>query len=215
MKLTAKIVSWLTIPLLTPMYALLVVFFVPGQSKSMRLLDALYFYPWEAKALFLLLFLVFIFVAPGMSLLVLKVNRSISSVEVPNQYERETPILIMAFYSLVLYLFLLYQSDTNVVPSLILAMALGGLIASVIAFFLNKILKVSLHGIGLGALIGFLFAYFLTLQDFELNILIFSIILAGIGLSSRLYLKQHNLIEILVGFSLGFVSQFFSIYFYP
>jgi uncharacterized membrane protein (Fun14 family) len=214
MTLVAKILSWVTLPLFTPMYALLIVFFVPAKSSSMKVLDTLYLYPWNAKALFLLLFLVFVVLAPGMSLIVLRVNRSISSLELPDQYERETPIMVMAFYTIVLYLFLWYQSDASPVPPLLLAMALGGVISTISAYFLNKSFKISLHGIGLGALVGFLYAYYLTLEEFNLPILLYAIVLAGLGLSARLVLKQHNLFQILMGFSLGFASQFFCVYFY-
>lgn len=214
MTLAAKILSWITLPLFTPMYALLIVFFVPAQSSSMKVIDNLYLYPWEAKALFLLLFTVFIVLAPGMSFIVLRVNRSISSLELNSQYERETPVLVMAFYTFVLYLFLWYQSDANTVPAILLAMALGGVLSTLIAYLCNKRFKISLHGIGLGALVGFLYAYYLTLEDFNLTILIYAILLAGLGLSSRLVLKQHNLFQIFTGFSVGFACQFFCIYFY-
>ena len=210
----AKFLSWVTLPLFTPMYALLVVFFVPAQSSSMKVMDTLYLYPWEAKALFLLLFLVFIVLAPGMSLIVLRVNRSISSLELPNQQERETPIMVMVFYTTVLYLFLWYQSDANVVPPVLLAMALGGMISTLTAYLLNKRFKISLHGIGLGALVGFLYTYFLGLEKFDIAILIYAVLLAGLGLTARLILKQHNLFQIFAGFSLGFASQFFCVYFY-
>lgn len=214
MRVFAKFLSWITLPFFTPMYALLVVFFIPAKSSSMKLLDTVYLYPWEAKALFLLLFLVFIVLAPGLSLIVLRVNRSISSLSMPNQYERETPILVMTFYTSVLFLFLWYQSSASPVPSILLAMALGGAISSGLAYLFNKKFKISLHGIGLGALVGFLYAFFLTLEEFNLTILLLSIILAGLGLSARLILKQHNLFQILSGFVLGFASQFFCIYFY-
>ena len=177
-------------------------------------MDTLFLYPWNAKALFLLLFLIFVVIAPGMSLLVLRVNRSISSIQLPNQEDRETPIMVMAFYTIVLYLFLWYQSDASPVPPILLAMALGGVISTVFAYFLNKAFKISLHGIGLGALVGFLYAYFLTLEAFHLSVLLYAILLAGLGLTARLVLKQHNLFQILTGFALGFASQFFCVYFY-
>jgi hypothetical protein len=214
MRVFAKTLSLITLPFFTPMYALLVVFFIPAKASSMRVLDTLYLYPWEAKALFLLLFTVFIVLAPGLSLLVLRVNRSISSLALPDRKERETPILVMTFYTSVLFLFLWYQSALSPVPKILIAMALGGAISSGCAYIFNKYFKISLHGIGLGALVGFLYSFFLTLEEFQLSILLYTIILAGLGLSARLILKQHNLFQVLSGFVVGFASQFFCIYFY-
>ena len=63
-------------------------------------MDSLYHYPYEVKMLYLLLFGVFIVLAPGASLLVLKMNKSISSLSLEVREERATPIAIMTFYCL-------------------------------------------------------------------------------------------------------------------
>lgn len=215
MKNVSVIISWLFLPLFTPLYALLIVFFVPALPKSYALMDSLFFYPADIKLLYLLLFFVFITVAPGMSLIVLRLNNSISSLSLSKQEERGSPILIMVFYTAVLYLFMIYQNENSLVPSLIKGMALGGFVASGLAYFINKIEKISLHGIGLGALVGFIYVYFLSLEEYSLWVFLLLILLSGLVLSARLKLKEHNLKQIALGFLLGFGSQFFCVYFYP
>jgi len=69
-------------------------------------------------------------------------------------------------------------------------------------------LKSSLHLVSMGNMIGF----FLIMTNINslsmLPIIILLILLSGILASSRLYLKAHTPVELLIGFSLGIVCQF-------
>ncbi|MCC5923771.1 MAG: hypothetical protein JJT77_08295 [Crocinitomicaceae bacterium] len=215
MKSLAKTISFIFLPLFVPIYALIAVFYVPALPKSFYLLDALYHYPQEAKLLYLLLFGVFIVVAPGFSLIVLKLNKSISSLSLDQREERFMPISIMIFYTAILYVFLLYQQESTYVPRILKAMVLGGFISSVIAYFWNKWEKISLHGVGMGAFVGFLFMYFALLEKYNLIVLLVAIFLAGITLSARLFLNKHSSFEVLLGFSVGFCTQALVVFFHP
>lgn len=210
----SKIFSWLFLPLFTPIYGLLIVLYLPSRPSSFLLMDSLYHYPYEVKMLYLLLFGVFVVLAPGMSLLVLKMNKSITSLSLENREERATPIAIMTFYCLVLFLFLIFQENGAMVPNIIKGMALGGFIASAVAYVLNRSFKVSLHGVGMGALAGFVLMYFTGMELYSLPILLSVFILGGVVLSTRMFLNSHNLKEVAIGYGLGFVSQVICIYFY-
>ena len=69
-------------------------------------------------------------------------------------------------------------------------------------------LKSSLHLVSMGNMIGF----FLIMTNINslsmLPIIILLVLLSGILASSRLYLKAHTPVELLIGFSLGIVCQF-------
>lgn len=210
----AKFISWLFLPLFTPIYGLLLVFFFPATPKSFLLMDALYYYPLQIKWLYILLFVVFIVLAPGFSLIVLKMNGSISSLSLPDRSERTKPITIMIFYTLVLFGFIFYQGDQLMTPSVLKGMALGGFVSTLIAYLWNRYEKLSLHGIGVGALFGFLYTYFLQLETFSFWILILSVVIGGITLAARLYLNAHNLKQVFYGYLVGFLAQFFSILFF-
>lgn len=210
----SKFFSWLFLPLFTPIYGLLIVLFIPSRPSSFLLMDSLFHYPYQVKMLYIMLFGVFIVLAPGMSLLVLKMNKSISSLSLENREERATPIAIMTFYCFVLYLFLIFQENGAMVPNIIKSMALGGVLASAIAYILNRSFKVSLHGVGMGALAGFVLMYFMGMELYSLPILLAIFILGGVVLSTRMYLESHNLKEVAIGYGLGFMSQLFCIYFY-
>jgi len=215
MKQLSKLLSWLFLPLFTPIYGLLIVLYLPVQSSSFVASESLYMLEPSVKMLFLLLFVVFIVLAPGLSLIVLRLNKSISSLEMESKEERLTPIAIMIFYCIVLYLFLIFQAHSALIPSLLKAMVLGGAIASIIAYFITKKSKISLHGIGMGALLGFIYMFALTLEQPPLIVLSTVVLAGGLVLTARLFLKLHTLSQVSLGYFLGFASQIICIYFYP
>lgn len=215
MKGFASFVSWLFLPLFTPIYGLMVVLYLPMQANSFLANESLYLLDPAAKFLFLLLFLVFIVLAPGLSFVVLRMNKTISSLQMERAEERLTPIAIMTFYCVVLYLFLHFQAEGALIPSIIKAMVLGGAIASFLAYFITKRMKISLHAIGMGALFGFIYMYASQLEQVPIGVLTAVLLLSGLVLSVRLVLNAHNLKEIGAGYVLGFATQIINIYFYP
>ncbi|WP_417266189.1 hypothetical protein [Brumimicrobium sp.] len=215
MKGFASFISWLFLPLFTPIYGLLLTLYLPVQSKSFVANESLFMIDPVAKYLFLLLFLVFIVLAPGMSFAVLRMNKTIRSFQMESKEERLTPIAIMTFYCMVLYLFLHFQGEGVLIPKIIKAMVLGGAIAGFIAYFITKKMKISLHGIGMGALFGFFYMYATGLEQVPVGMLISIVFLGGVVLSARLVLKAHSMKEISAGYLLGFATQIISIYFYP
>lgn len=215
MRQISVLFSWVFLPLFTPVYGLLIVLYLPVQSSSFVASESLYMLNPAVKFLFLLLFLVFIVLAPGLSLVVLRLNKSISSLQMESREERLTPIAIMAFYCLVLYLFLLFQTESAMIPSIIKAMVMGGGIAALIAYFITKKSKISLHGIGMGALFGFVYMFSVPLEQTPVTMLVMVLMLGGVVLTARLLLNAHSLKEVGAGYLLGFASQVICIYFYP
>tara|TARA_B100000508_G_scaffold137355_1_gene131553 strand:- start:65789 stop:66448 length:660 start_codon:yes stop_codon:yes gene_type:complete len=214
MRAVSNFLSWLFLPLFTPVYGLLIVLFVPSTPKSFLRLDSLYEYPLKAKLLFILLFTVLIVFAPGLSFIVLRLNKTITSLSMENREERMTPIALMTFYCLILYLFLLYQPNNAMIPSVIMGMTIGGAFASFIAFHITKVMKISLHGIGMGALAGFVFMYYTGMEYFSIYALIAVFLAGGLVLSARVYLNAHTLKQVGFGYALGFVTQILAIFVY-
>jgi membrane-associated phospholipid phosphatase len=109
------------------------------------------------------------------------------------------------------------QSESSYVPNSIKAMVLGGAITTALAYFINKRNKISLHAIGMGSLLGFIYSYYLDCESFPLWVLYIIILLGALTASARLYLQLHNLKEILYGYIMSFiiqvsVIQFFTFY---
>jgi len=215
MKQISTLISWIFLPLFTPIYGLLIVLYFPSQADSFLASESLYMLHPDVKFLFVLLFLVFIVMAPGLSLVVLRLNKTISSLQMEDKEERLTPIAIMTFYCLVLYLFLMFQAENANIPSIIKAMVVGGALAALSSYFITKSFKISLHGMGMGALFGFVYMFSISLVQAPINMLITILMLGGLVMSARLFLKAHTLKEVGAGYLLGFASQVICIYFYP
>ena len=213
MKIFSQAISWVFLPLFAPVYALLIVLYFESLPKSFLLWDSLYHYPPEIKISYIYLFLIFTTIAPGLSLLMLKVNKTISSLSLDNREDRSVPIGIMVFYCLVLYGVMAYQEGH--IPTILKAMAIGGAVSSLLALLITKSYKISLHGLGMGALTGFIFSYYLKMEFFHVELLYLSIFAGAIALSARYYLEKHSLLQLCLGYLLGFGCQFLSIYFYP
>jgi membrane-associated phospholipid phosphatase len=213
MVIIARFLSFITLPLFAPLYALVLVMFIESQPRTFLIFDSLYHYPVAVKYSFLYLFLIFVVIAPGLSILMLRFNKSISSLSLDVQQERQMPIAIMTFYCIVLYGMMLYQDAF--VPRVLKSMALGGFISSFAAFWINRRFKISLHAIGAGALFGFIFGYFLEMEYFKFYVIIIAILFGVLTLTARLVLEKHSLQQLFYGYLLGFCSQLITMYFYP
>ena len=211
MKVLAQIISLIFLPLLMPVYGLVIAFYSFSIQKSPFMLDNLYENP--NKSSFLYLFVIFCFIAPGLSLLMLRFDKSVSSVELNIREERRTPIAITAIYFFILYLFLLYQ-DSGLVPLILLATSLAGGLSSVFALLINTKTKISLHALGVGSLLGFLIAYFETQTYFNFNFIYATIGVGLLAVWARLYLNKHSLKQIGLGYLIGLLTQIITIAIY-
>ncbi|MES2588671.1 MAG: hypothetical protein V4622_06800 [Bacteroidota bacterium] len=211
MKSLANIISWIFIPLLMPIYALLLAMFIPSVEQSYFQSDTLFWMSPNHKFAIIAMFTIFSFLAPGVTLVLLMRSKAISSIEVDNQGERSTPLAITAIYCLILAVFLLVKAPNNVLPSAVYALPWGGFIGISLAGFINKYTKISLHGIGAGMLVGFLMSYFYFQVEYSFEIIILSVIVSGLIMSARVILNKHSLKQVFYGFGLGFICVFSSV----
>jgi hypothetical protein len=196
------------------MYALLIALYMPYEYTSFLANDSLYSMIPQGKFLFLSLFFMFIVLAPGLSFLVMRMNGTITSLKMEQRKERYTPIAIMTFYCLVLYLFLIFQSESAFIPVLIKGMTLAGVLVSLSAYFITRFYKISLHAIGMGALTGFIYMLAQQLAAVPFYLIAILFLLSGLVMTARMILKSHTLGELGWGFALGFATQLICIYFY-
>lgn len=150
----------------------------------------------------------------------------IKSLSLEERTERIGPLIvaIVAY----LWLFLNIRSH-NAIPGLFSAFVLGALISLIIAFFINNFQKISLHAVGMG---GFMIALFnilitngraytsidisdtYTLTIHSIVFMVSLLILLGAVLSSRLYLRAHNLQDVFGGVMVGVVGQLLALIFF-
>ena len=161
----------------------------------------------ERRLQFIILGLIFVFtyLVPLLLLVFLKALGSIKNFEVFSIKERRIPVLIM-----IVILYSLGDSIIQIPAARNLGILFYGTSLSLGCIYLlfSIKLKSSLHLVSMGNMIGF----FLIIGNINtlplLPLIVILVLLSGILASSRLHLKAHTPIEILVGFFLGFLSQF-------
>tara|TARA_B100000767_G_scaffold266692_1_gene284429 strand:- start:3017 stop:3577 length:561 start_codon:yes stop_codon:yes gene_type:complete len=145
------------------------------------------------------------YLVPLLMLLLLKKFRFIKDFQVSTIKERRFPIIFM-----MLLLYFLGNSIIQIPAIRNLGILFFGTSLSLTCIYVlfSLKLKSSLHLVSMGNMIGF----FLIMTNINslsmLPIIILLILLSGILASSRMYLKAHTPIELLIGFSLGIICQF-------
>ena len=189
-----KFISTILHPIVLPTLGVFLYFVFVSQS-------------FEKKLQLIVLGLVFAltYVVPVLLLLFLKSFGFIKDFQVSTIKERRIPVIFM--------IFLLYFLGNTIlqIPTIrnlgILFYGTSLSLTCIYILFSVK-LKSSLHLVSMGNMIGF----FLIMTNINslsmLPIILLLILLSGILASSRLYLKAHTPVELLIGFSLGIVCQF-------
>ena len=215
MKNFANIISWVFVPLFMPIYALLILMFIPSQEGNLINDDSLFHLVARTKFSLLFIFFVFSIAAPGMTLVILMKKKIISNIEIDDKRERLIPLLITAGYCLVLYLFFLIYGDNTYLPRYIYGLPLAGFITIALFAWINFYTKISLHACGAGILTGIIFAYCAHSIYFQFKLLLIAVFISGFVLSSRVYLNKHTLPQVIYGFCGSSVIVFLINYFYP
>lgn len=195
-------------PLMMPLVALLIVMYTPTFIEFNTQANSLYFLPGGVKIFLLRSFALFGFVFPVVSILILKYSRQIDSLELDNQRQRTVPLFLSGMYAVMLFTLLLrFHSQVNLSSHLFSLTASGAIIAFV-AMIINRKFKISLHANGAGILLGFLFSYYMEQSLLVSWPIYLSAIIAGLIISSRIFLQKHSNSELIIGFSMGFFVTF-------
>jgi hypothetical protein len=140
----------------------------------------------------------------GFTVLILKQVGFIKSIRLRTQQDRIIPyIATMTFY---FWAFLVFRHQ-KAVPQQLAAFLLGSFLAIAIAFVSNLFLKISMHGLGMGGLLGLMFCFFGD-QNFNISLpLLLIVVLCGVVGTSRLILGEHTLREIYLAILFGVIAQ--------
>lgn len=215
MKRSAKIISLLFHPMLLTSYAVLLMFVLPTY---------LTLYPYNYKKAVILIVFTATFISPLLIMLILLNLHKIKSLHLNSRKERIFPF----FVSFVLYvsgwiLTLNFPGGSPVyIGNFILCSTIILLIVTVLTFRY----KISVHMAGLGGFIGFFLIWFLKMNISEVLFVVFGFhfltihffvllfLITGITASSRLILKTHNPLQIIIGFFIGLFMGLASIVLY-
>ena len=125
--------------------------------------------------------------------------------------ERKIPVIIQA---VLLFVLLKFSASFTLLPELYYFFV-GGFFSTLLAFIAVTLkFKASLHMIGICSLTTFIYALCWHLEMPFFNSIAFMIVSCGFVGASRLYMKSHTPIELLVGSCIGIFSQMAFWYFW-
>tara|TARA_R110002050_G_scaffold179118_3_gene312513 strand:+ start:181586 stop:182191 length:606 start_codon:yes stop_codon:yes gene_type:complete len=197
MKVFLKIIAYLFHPIFIPIEGTLIYYLVTRKYTSL-----------EMQVGNLLPIFILTVVIPIICFLILRNMGIINSIFMPTIKERKYPLYI----GLILLFMIVYKViPYNYTPELYYYFV--GLILALFTSLLLLLIhfKSSMHMMGIGSLSMYLIALSIHFEiniSFSISILI---LLIGIVASSRLYFRAHTKLELLVGLTLGIVSQFLTI----
>ncbi len=213
-KFFAKTISLLFHPLLVLTYILLVLILVDPYSFGANGLGS-----FNSRVLILRVFLSTFFI-PMMAILMLYFLGMVRSLQLDEALDRTGPYIITGIF----YLWLSRNFwDSTITPTIFTCFMLAATIALFLAFVINIFSKISIHAVGMGAIISMLLLTMLlseyqvfslqlpflgTFQISLILVLLLGIVLAGIVGSARLYLQQHEHNDIYGGYLVGLLSPF-------
>lgn len=142
---------------------------------------------------------------PLITVLILKGLGFIKSIMLKTARERIIPyVATNIFY---FWMFLVFKNQEDI-PGIYTVFILGIFLASSAGLILNSFFKISMHGLGMGALCGLLLAEVFDAAPYALFLpLMVVILLTGIVNSSRMVLGGHTLFEVNTGLLVGIVCQ--------
>jgi hypothetical protein len=199
-----KALSYIFHPLFLPLLGLYILFELPVYSFGLVVVP-------EIKHFMYLMFGLLTIVAPGISVLILYFNKAISSLNMPHRKERFVPLFLLLVYYVIQYGFIRFKFPVLLQVSFLMPYLFGMILIVAVSLILNNYIKISLHTIGFFGVIGAVTAYMQTEIFYNFTFLVGLIILGGIIASARVYLKAHNLVEVIYAMFFGFGIEYFCI----
>lgn len=164
----------------------------------------------DFKFQFIVTVFILTFILPGLCSLILVKTGWSSSIHMERKEDRVYPFLFtIVLYSIATYMFYsIFKSDiyfSIIIGFITLSMTFVALI--------TLWWKISAHASAMGGLIAFyIVSSYLNAQQFDLNLCLTLIFIAGITISSRLALNSHNLQQVVAGFLLGLLTGLSSLF---
>lgn len=195
-KKLAQFLSVILHPVLMPTYALLFIF----QNNTFFV----YSIPYQAKLALYLIVILNTCIFPVMVSYVLIKKGVIKSFEMEQREERMIPFIS----NLLLLLVAAYLIRSLRLPQVFFQLLLGAAAALSIAILVNFKWKISIHMIGIGAMIGTFFGLSTFLMvDLRFPIIL-SLLIAGALGTARMSLGAHRSMQIYAGFLVGFACEY-------
>lgn len=211
MRQISHLLSLVFHPIFIPLYGILLFTKIEhGSTINLRALEYMDYFKLALSPIIL-----FTIVFPLFSLMIMYNSKMISSFRVESQKERIPVLFLSCIYYGITYYFIrsLDIAYYHSFFGLFLSFLTGGLILALLSLLITPRWKISLHGIGIGALAGGFMAFTQELQpmaNFDTFILINTFLIIAVGLlaSARLILKAHSINQVIVGSLLGVFTEY-------
>lgn len=190
-------------PLLIPTIIFALLFYVIPEATSV---------PRSVKGSVMFLVMATTLLIPLISVIGMRLTNTIESIHMKTTKDRVFPFsMVTLFYLITTYFF---TSRLDFDP--LLGFTLSVITACIVVLTLiTYFWKISAHTTGLAGMLAIVIVLNIKFNSGNLLYpLIFSILLCGAVMSSRLYLNAHRPLEVLAGFILGFTICFFSFYYF-
>lgn len=190
----ANILSWVFVPLLMPVYGILLIFSLSFLSYA----------PFHTKLVFTLIVFGANFLVPMLLVFLLKKMGMIDDIGLNGRKERLIPYIITIVCLAGTGLFLYMKSA----PVWVAMFYAGGALAALINLIVNFRWKISAHAAGIAGLVAMLIQVIKEGPSAPGMVwwIAGAIVVAGMLGSARIWLGRHTLMQVLAGSAVGFLS---------
>ena len=148
------------------------------------------------------------FLLPILSIPILIYGKYIQSIYIRKNNERIIPLTLSVIFYYIGYNIVANIAIKHFVFNSVKSLLLGSLASIMITLIITIKWKISAHMVGVGGIIGLLFAISLGFNISMLLPISIMFLLSGIVAYSRLKLNEHSPAQVYFGFLLGFISIF-------
>ncbi len=193
LRLLSMVISIVMHPVFLPVYGLLLIFNAPTFMVHL---------PAGIKRVIFLLTAVNMTIVPVALLPLLKMRNVITSYSMELRKERIIPLALgTMMYVVTTVIFYSYQ-----IPVIIKSFMLSASLTSFLILIITFNWKISVHAAGAGGLLATVMVLSIRMYADLIIFWLPLIVLTGILMSARLYLRSHNPAQVYTGFLIGFVS---------
>ena len=200
----AYIISLVFHPFIMPSYLFL--FIIIFASSMMQ--------PLQKESFLQILSIIFIatFIIPAISIGTLRLSNFITDYNLVDKKQRITPFLfVTCFYGIFTYFFYSKLSDNNLIFLVFATNTVLLFTLTVVTYFW----KISVHGAGIGGIIGFILALSLVYPILNFAVILaIIVIITGLIAYARLSLNAHTPLQVYAGVLLGTILCYYSLYFF-
>ncbi len=142
---------------------------------------------------------------PALTVLLLKALKFINSIFLKTQRERIIPFVAANIFYF--WMYLVFRSQPQV-PTVLTAFIFGVFLSSSVGLFANSYYKISMHGLGVGALSGLLLLIIFSGSPYSIFLsAMVTFLITGFVSTSRMIVSDHKAFDIYSGIIFGIICQ--------